>query len=620
MTPARLTWLRMLVRCTWHPVVLTFFALALIIGLNAGGCGGATGTDDSGGSLFDLWNVGDQSEAEDTTDENAGDGDNLPDAVDDFNDNTDDGDDGSGGGQGSDDGEEGPVYSPAQLQLIDGIQGLIAGTLHNEISVMQIDGAIAYIFAQAQSSQEAITSIDTALAASLSTAAETAALLEIDRNFGGWITDVSNISSAREVTRMAVKQGVPFNFAHRKLMGRAQGVLCPENAANAADTVVIYVNGVAVPRSVYVAGVELLRARVAAIMDAAVVKGMYQRSTRAAEQEHFGGVVCPNFHVAYPLLSELFMEACGRETAGHIDLTTAPTETLGAFYQPDNAASLGQPAELANMIENELLSGKRVILLTHSHGSYFVQAALETIRTRADASSYSATTEEVLGAIGTIAVGNPMPGDVASVTPHSHCISICSDNVALLRDPDGTGCVESSITAESASGWFEHNSLELAYLDIAGAAWDALEEALLALDDTLETPFENAGQGVLQVTLTWASEGDVDLYVDEPGGDRVYYVDRSGDVGTLDVDNVVAYGPENYFVCSYEELQSGNYDIGVNYYRGGPATVYYTIRVKAGFKISEFTGALSNPDAGRTIVPVTTVNVTRDGVFSIDGD
>lgn len=96
------------------------------------------------------------------------------------------------------------------------------------------------------------------------------------------------------------------------------------------------------------------------------------------------------------------------------------------------------------------------------------------------------------------------------------------------------------------------------------------------------SPTPVLGTGDLQVTLTWNTGGsgspvDIDNHVVEPGGARVYYAAPTGPTATLDVDNVIGFGPENIFVPA-GQAAAGTYRAQVVYYAGSQATVA-TIRI-----------------------------------------
>lgn len=83
----------------------------------------------------------------------------------------------------------------------------------------------------------------------------------------------------------------------------------------------------------------------------------------------------------------------------------------------------------------------------------------------------------------------------------------------------------------------------------------------------LESPVPETIVGAFTVTLKWDGSGDVDLHTFEPMGEHVYFSNKQGQSGVLDLDNTVADGPENYVAsCESEQLQRGNYAIGVHNY------------------------------------------------------
>lgn len=115
---------------------------------------------------------------------------------------------------------------------------------------------------------------------------------------------------------------------------------------------------------------------------------------------------------------------------------------------------------------------------------------------------------------------------------------------------------------------------------------------------------EAVATSVVQISLTWDTETDVDLYVLEPGFE--YTPPSSGEVmpvavvaedpaserlvsyfntvsatslGWLDRDNTEAYGPEN--ITFNYQMPAGEYEIAVNYYYGIPET-NYTVTITIG--------------------------------------
>jgi uncharacterized protein YfaP (DUF2135 family) len=87
----------------------------------------------------------------------------------------------------------------------------------------------------------------------------------------------------------------------------------------------------------------------------------------------------------------------------------------------------------------------------------------------------------------------------------------------------------------------------------------------------------------------------VDLHVNEPDGSHVYYGNMRGTSGYLDYDDISSYGPEHYYVVDCENLATGSYAVGVNYYHGnGPETAH--VQVQAGDLVRGYSMYLSAPE------------------------
>ncbi|MDR3268170.1 MAG: hypothetical protein LBT83_03790 [Tannerella sp.] len=81
------------------------------------------------------------------------------------------------------------------------------------------------------------------------------------------------------------------------------------------------------------------------------------------------------------------------------------------------------------------------------------------------------------------------------------------------------------------------------------------------------------GYGTIQVTLRWDNQNDIDLWVEDPNRETIFWnhmTSVSG--GFLDYDNTVAYGPENIFWA--DTKLAGPYYVYVNHYAGNTAANY----------------------------------------------
>ena len=112
------------------------------------------------------------------------------------------------------------------------------------------------------------------------------------------------------------------------------------------------------------------------------------------------------------------------------------------------------------------------------------------------------------------------------------------------------------------------------------------------ISNTLETCIDvlELGSGILQISLSWDNTADVDLWVIDPSGTRIWWVTHSSETGgSLDRDDRDGYGPENIF---WENAPDGDYRVEVNHYEGAtPAG--YIVTINALGTSRQFTGILS---------------------------
>lgn len=124
---------------------------------------------------------------------------------------------------------------------------------------------------------------------------------------------------------------------------------------------------------------------------------------------------------------------------------------------------------------------------------------------------------------------------------------------------------------------------------------ERLSDEVAVAEGALDT-----GAGDVQVTLTWDTEADLDLWVTDPLGELIYFGNSSSNSGgQLDRDDVDGFGPENIFWPA-EQAPEGQYTVQVDYFSGGQTT-NYNVLVQAFGKTRNYTGS---------ILPNQTINVT----------
>ncbi|MEM6326703.1 MAG: hypothetical protein AAF791_06240 [Bacteroidota bacterium] len=121
----------------------------------------------------------------------------------------------------------------------------------------------------------------------------------------------------------------------------------------------------------------------------------------------------------------------------------------------------------------------------------------------------------------------------------------------------------------------------------------------------VEAILENGG-GAVQVSLTWDTTADIDLWVTDPSGERIYFGNRtSASGGQLDVDDRNGFGPENIF-WPIGGAPGGTYAVDVDHWSGASPTNYSVTTVVQGVTRT-FTGDVASDETDR----VTTFTVVE---------
>ena len=112
------------------------------------------------------------------------------------------------------------------------------------------------------------------------------------------------------------------------------------------------------------------------------------------------------------------------------------------------------------------------------------------------------------------------------------------------------------------------------------------------------------GTGDVQLTLTWESTNDLDLWVTDPAGESIFFDHPSADSGgQLDVDanadcqDLTTHPVENIFWPT-GDAPLGKYLVEVQYYKQceNPAPIDFHIRMLVDGEVSEFDGTIASQD------------------------
>jgi hypothetical protein len=252
------------------------------------------------------------------------------------------------------------------------------------------------------------------------------------------------------------------------------------------------------------------------------------------------------------------------------------------------------------LYKRKILEGRKVVLVAHSQGNFYANRAWINMT----------STEQ--HSLGIVSVGNP-DSKVADGRPYTTLTNDIIIRPILFSLPANTS--NGGFTLADVTG---HRFVE-SYLAAGSNSRTRILGHLRSAIETVESPTAGAGDGIITVTLTWGSQPDVDLHVFEPNGNHVYYGNRSGQAGFLDVDDVTGFGPEHYYAAC-TTLQPGTYRVGVNYFSGfGPETAI--IQVQAGLLLRRYEIRLTDirgSSGNATPIPIANILVTGNAVDGYD--
>lgn len=211
--------------------------------------------------------------------------------------------------------------------------------------------------------------------------------------------------------------------------------------------------------------------------------------------------------------------------------------------------------EIVGAIQSNITENQKILLVPHSQGNLYANATYKKLTTGDN--PIPATAIKIVG------IASP----AAYVAGDGDYLTSSNDLVIKGLRSLGLSVLASNFTISLSTDDVLGHGLSSIYLNPDHEGRAELIQLMHSAMTSLSLPGGQGSQGPITVTLTWGTQPDVDLHVFEPDGTHVFYSNRQGQVGSLDVDDVDSYGPEHYFTtCS--GLETGTYTIGVNYYRG----------------------------------------------------
>ncbi|WP_143026583.1 YfaP family protein [Ferrimonas sediminum] len=211
----------------------------------------------------------------------------------------------------------------------------------------------------------------------------------------------------------------------------------------------------------------------------------------------------------------------------------------------------------SRLYSDALINGRRVLVVAHSQGNLFTNTAIAATLNKHP---------QYADSINYYGVASP----AATTVNGADYVTADDDrviNLLRLTETVMAANIDNDPGLLNDTRELLNHSFLSSYFDGRLPSRARINAAITALSEQLTYPEVIAGEGAIRATLSWGDQPDVDLHVFEPGGSHVYYRNKTGEDGTLDVDDTTAVGPENYFVAC-DRVNEGSYAIGVNYFRG----------------------------------------------------
>jgi hypothetical protein len=189
-------------------------------------------------------------------------------------------------------------------------------------------------------------------------------------------------------------------------------------------------------------------------------------------------------------------------------------------------------------------------------------------------------------------------GSVTGVITASACLLSIPADILAAPDPDLAilSCTSKADISSAVSGFVCSDLDEVVQQteDAANIVTGNLEEdeSPIAPPTTGTVTIEG---GDVHITLSWDNATDLDLFVTDPFGEEISFLNPSSTSGgQLDLDDSDGYGPENIF-WPEGGAPLGQYSVKVvcfsNYGRGASN---YLVTVRYGSEIEEYSGTLIN--------------------------
>ncbi|MEZ9699796.1 hypothetical protein AB4455_10485 [Vibrio sp. 10N.261.46.E12] len=274
-----------------------------------------------------------------------------------------------------------------------------------------------------------------------------------------------------------------------------------------------------------------------------------------------------------------------------------------AFYgDSDKAmAAVTKSVEgLTTYLEENVLSGKRVVVVAHSQGNHVVELAHTVLAARLSISQLQA-----MRFIGAASVAATSPNNVYISWDDDHTINKIHDYLSDSQPTqptflNGEGNSRWDLSDHNFNSVYMSDELKGNYSPAGGSSTVGVDQYLVTqnkhsmkdwmvglikggIDQATPVYAELSADGFITTTLRWETYPDMDLHTREPNSNIVYFSSKTGVYGELDKDDTDGIGPEHYtsnVTCS--QASNKEWAFGIHQYPSGGSSEVAHLSIKVG--------------------------------------
>lgn len=253
------------------------------------------------------------------------------------------------------------------------------------------------------------------------------------------------------------------------------------------------------------------------------------------------------------------------------------------------------------MYRMALLEGRRVVLIPHSQGNFYVNSAYDLVVKSGP--SY----KDALAAVG-------LASPVHSIAGGGDYITNSADGVIVPLKKIDPFILSPNFDPQPGSvSLFQHW-----FTDYVGpqASTTKLTEYVTSRLSTLKAGPSKVSAGVLDASIEWKTDADIDLYVNEPENVVVYWgATREDSAGRVDLDDKDGYGPEHY-VIECGKMRTGIYAIQARIFSSSRTNENVTLTIRTAQGAQTFQTTLESSDVDLGLKTLAWVKVgAKDGAY-----